>query len=131
MTDNNVDQAPLALPPNLLPEPREVSAEDLALCKTAHDSLLLCRQLARPHRTDGSIADWLEIDRGHWSCIMRGTKHMPTNKRIAFMRICGNLAPLQYEAAAFRRDLVRQVQTLEQENAALKARLAAYERLSA
>ena len=30
---------------------------------------------------------------------MQGRAHFPTRKRLALMRLCGNLAPIQFEAS--------------------------------
>src|SRR5574343_1642604 len=68
----------------------------IGLCKTGHEAVQLCIQLSRLPNQE--VCDQLGIDKGHWSRIMQGQAHFPTSKRIALMRVCGNRAPLQYEA---------------------------------
>lgn len=65
-------------------------------CGDEHDAVLLCIHLSKlPHEY---ISRALGIDKGHWSRIVQGRAHFPTRKRIALMRLCGNYAPIQYEA---------------------------------
>lgn len=44
------------------------------------------------------ICGQLGIDKGHWSRIMQGRAHFPTNKFRALMELSGSLAPLQFLA---------------------------------
>ena len=67
-------------------------------CQNFLDAIHLCVQLSRyKHYT---IADKLGIDRGHWSRMMQGQAHFPTNKMHELMQLCGNYAPLQWLAKA-------------------------------
>lgn len=66
-------------------------------CQDEHEAVLLCIHLSKlPHEY---LAKALGIDKGHWSRIVQGRAHFPTKKRIQLMRLCGNYAPIQYEAA--------------------------------
>jgi hypothetical protein len=70
----------------------------IAQCDTLLDAVLLCVQLSRlPHYV---VCQRLGIDRGHWSRILQGQAHFPTNKFTALMQLCRNLAPMQYLARA-------------------------------
>lgn len=70
--------------------------ELLSMCDDELDAIRLCIQLSR--FTHEFIGKELSIDKGHFSRIMSGTAGFPTTKRLALMRLCGNRAPLQYEA---------------------------------
>lgn len=67
-------------------------------CKDAKSAVLLCISLSRVRYSNTYLAMLLEIDKGHFSRILSGKAHFPTNKRIDLMMLCGNYAPLQYEA---------------------------------
>lgn len=67
-------------------------------CDELLDAILLCVHLSK--KTHTKIRDTLGIDRGHWSRIMTGQAHFPTNKIKPLMELCGNLAPLQWLANA-------------------------------
>lgn len=77
-------------------QPALVPQDLLSLCVTKLDAVRLCIQLSRlPH---AAISESLAIDKGHWSRIMQGQAHFPTNKEGDLMRLCGNYAPLQWAA---------------------------------
>jgi hypothetical protein len=79
-------------------KPSLVREELLSSCEDEHDAVLLCIHLSKlPHEY---IAQTLGIDKGHWSRIVQGRAHFPTKKRIALMRLCGNYAPIQFEATS-------------------------------
>lgn len=79
-------------------KPDYVELKLLAGCETLLQAIHLCVQLSRyKHYT---IADKLGIDRGHWTRMMQGQAHFPTNKLAALMQLCGNYAPLQWLAKA-------------------------------
>lgn len=83
----------------LLGEARKASLVDehlVSQCADEKAALLLCIQLSG--LSYEAICGHLAIDKGHWSRIMQGRAHFPTRKRLALMRLCGNLAPIQYEA---------------------------------
>lgn len=89
---------------NTLPDVANAPDELVGHCKSGHEAVQLCVQLS--HFSHEAICERLGIDKGHWSRIMQGRAHFPTDKRVALMRLCGNRAPLQYEAHELGLDLV-------------------------
>lgn len=83
--------------------PEPVSQEFIKACNTELEALNLCMNLSR--LPDEAIRDQLGIDKGHFSRIRKGRGNFPPNKRIALMNLCGNLAPVQYEAHRMGYDL--------------------------
>jgi hypothetical protein len=92
-------------------------------CDTLLDAILLCVHLSKlPHY---AVAERLAVDRGHWSRILQGQAHFPTNKMKSLMELCGNLAPLQWlsnacgiplaidEKAMRRANLMRELELLD------------------
>ena len=71
----------------------------VAKCKDERAAICLCVQLSG--LANEEIAHQLGIDKGHWTRIMQGRGHFPTHKRSQLMSLCGNLAPLQFEAMRF------------------------------
>lgn len=67
-------------------------------CEDEHDAVLLCIHLSK--LSHEYLCHALGIDKGHWSRIVQGRAHFPTRKRIQLMRLCGNYAPVQFEAAS-------------------------------
>ena len=111
-----------------LPAPKLVDDHLIAMCKNRLDAIRLCAQLSS--MSHEMIAESLGIDKGHWSRMMQGRANFPDAKSVEFMRLCGNLAPMQYEAKATGYELVKsaaekRVQELERELMAAKAALAA------
>jgi hypothetical protein len=84
--------------------PQEVPLEFVKACKSELEALNLCMNLS--NLSDEAIRDRLAIDKGHFSRIRKGRGNFPPNKRVALMELCGNLAPVQYEAWKVGRDLV-------------------------
>jgi len=83
----------------LLAEARKPELVDPALIQkldSEEEAILLCVHLSR--LSYEAICSRLGIDKGHWSRILQGRAHFPTRKRLALMQLCGNLAPIQYEA---------------------------------
>lgn len=79
-------------------KPDYVELKLLGQCDTLLDAIHLCIQLSRyKHYT---ICEKLGIDRGHWTRMMQGHAHFPTNKIASLMQLCGNYAPLQWLAKA-------------------------------
>lgn len=76
------------------------------LCRNEHEAIQLCVQLS--HYSHEAICERLGVDKGHWSRIMQGKAHFPSNRRVSLMRLCGNRAPLQYEAKELGLGLVEQ-----------------------
>lgn len=67
-------------------------------CQSFLDAIHLCIHLSKlPNYV---IAEKLGIDRGHWTRMMQGQAHFPTNKLHSLMQLCGNFAPLQWMAKA-------------------------------
>ena len=70
----------------------------LRTCDSLLDAVHLCIHLSKlPHY---AIAERLGIDRGHWTRMMQGQAHFPTNKLKPLMDLCGNFAPMQWLARA-------------------------------
>lgn len=74
----------------------DAPVELVRMCEDELDAIRLCIQLSR--FTHEYIGKELSIDKGHFSRIMQGQAGFPTHKRLALMRLCGNRAPIQYEA---------------------------------
>lgn len=108
-------------------KPDYVEMKLLAQCETLLQAIHLCIHLSRlPHY---AVAEKLGVDRGHWTRMMQGQAHFPTNKIATLMQVCGNYAPLQWlakatgqEIAVDQRELRRQ--QLRQELAELDAQAA-------
>lgn len=96
-------QREMGLLGNVKREPQAVSADLLRLCKTRLDAIRLCVQLSGYSRD--LICEELEIDKGHFSRMMSGRAHFPDAKSIDLMRLCGNYAPVQFEAMELGLDL--------------------------
>jgi hypothetical protein len=79
-------------------KPDYVEMKLLNQCETLLQAIHLCIQLSRYKHY--AICDKLGIDRGHWTRMMQGAAHFPTNKLAALMQLCGNYAPLQWLAKA-------------------------------
>jgi len=81
-----------------MPVPAMVEPQWLASCDSLLAAIHLCIHLSRlPHY---AIAERLGIDKGHWTRMMQGQAHFPTNKLIDLMNLCGNYAPMQWLALA-------------------------------
>src|SRR5690348_7987669 len=89
------------IPMRMLGEARKPDYVEMRLlqqCQTLLEAIHLCIHLSRyKHYV---IAQKLGIDRGHWTRMMQGQAHFPTNKLPALMQLCGNYAPLQWLAQA-------------------------------
>lgn len=81
---------------NKAKQPGMVADALLNSCKNRLDAIRLCVQLSS--LSNEVIAENLGIDKGHFSRIMQGKAHFPDSKSIALMYLCGNFAPMQYEA---------------------------------
>jgi transcriptional regulator with XRE-family HTH domain len=100
--------------------PVEVDWALIAKCNDEQDALLLCVHLSR--LANEEIARQLGIDKSHWTRIMQGRGNLPARKRTPLMSICGNLAPIQFEAMRFGRQLKEH--DVEREEKELMERLA-------
>jgi plasmid maintenance system antidote protein VapI len=79
------------------PKPSKIDDALLRTCSSFLEAIHLCIHLSRlPHY---AIAERLGVDRGHWTRMMQGQAHFPTNKLTALMDYCGNYAPMQWLAA--------------------------------
>jgi transcriptional regulator with XRE-family HTH domain len=83
--------------------PVEIDWALIAKCNDEQDALLLCVHLSR--LSNEEIARRLGIDKSHWTRIMQGRGNLPARKRTPLMSICGNIAPIQFEAMRFGRQL--------------------------
>lgn len=104
--------------------PVEVPFEFIKVCKCELEALNLCMNLS--NLSDETIRDTLAIDKGHFSRIRKGRGNFPPNKRVALMELCGNVAPVQYEAWRLGRELVerskdQQIRELREKLALLEA----------
>ena len=105
-------------------KPQEVPFEFIKACNSELEALNLCMNLS--NLSDETIRDHLGIDKGHFSRIRKGRGNFPPNKRVAVMELCGNLAPVQYEAWRVGRELVErskdaQIRELREKLALLEA----------
>lgn len=74
--------------------PGRVREDIISQCDTMLDAIHICVQLAKiPHK---AVAKRLGIDPGHWTRMMQGEAHFPTNKIKHLMEVCRNYAPLQW-----------------------------------
>lgn len=104
-------------------QPVMVADALLSTCKHRLDAIRLCVQLSS--LSNEVIAENLGIDKGHFSRIMQGKAHFPDSKSIDLMMLCGNYAPMQYEAMMLGFNLFRDPK--EQRKAELRAELNALE----
>jgi len=84
--------------------PADVPMEFIKACKDELAALNLCMNLS--NLSDETIRETLGIDKGHFSRLRKGRGNFPANKRIALMDLCGNRAPVQYEAFRLNCELV-------------------------
>ena len=78
--------------------------EIVKACKDELAALNLCINLSG--LSDEAIYTELCIDKGHFSRMRKGRGNFPANKRLRLMAICGNRAPVQFEALHLNCDLV-------------------------
>lgn len=64
--------------------------------KTLCDAIALCKQMSGLQEKEIYLA--LDIDPSHWTRIMKGDAHFPTDKLNQFMDLCGNETPLMWLA---------------------------------
>ena len=104
---------------------KPVPVDDILIrqCNSFLEAIHLCIHLSKlPH---WRICEQLGIDRGHWTRIMQGQAHFPTNKMHELIHLCGNFAPLQWlsnavgvplaidEKARRRAELMRELELLD------------------
>jgi transcriptional regulator with XRE-family HTH domain len=110
--------------------PQELDWALIAKCNDEQDALLLCVHMSR--LSNEEIARRLGIDKSHWTRIMQGRGNLPARKRTPLMSICGNIAPIQYEAMRFGRQLKEHdVEREEQELLSRLARVQAQKKIMA
>lgn len=103
--------------------PKLVDAHLLSVCKNRLDAIRLCVQMSG--LSNSYICERLHIDAGHFSRIMQGHANFPDTKSHSLMQLCGNAAPMQWEAQHFGFKL--SVDARAQRKAELIAELAALE----
>jgi len=86
------------------PKPTLAEWRLVEMCRDELDAVKLCMQLSG--LSHEAIGGYLGIDKGHLCRTLQGRAHFPTAKRTALMQLCGNLAPLQYEAMRAGMELV-------------------------
>lgn len=101
----------------------DVPLEFVKACKDELAALNLCINLS--NLSDETIREELGIDKGHFSRMRKGRGNFPANKRLHLMAICGNRAPVQFEALHLNCDLVEkskdsQIRELEAQLAQLR-----------
>lgn len=99
--------------------PVDVPHEFVRSCKDELSALNLCMNLS--NLSDETIRERLNIDKGHFSRLRKGRGNFPANKRVALMELCGNRAPVQYEAMRLNCDLIDK--TKDEQIKALEAQL--------
>jgi hypothetical protein len=104
--------------------PQLVADSLISKCRHRLDAIRLCVQLS--DYSNETIAENLGIDKGHFSRIMQGKAWFPDTKSVELMTLCGNYAPLQYEAHAtgfklFKDAVAQRKEELRKELAALEA----------
>ena len=77
-------------------KPAQAPIELVANCRHRLDAIRLCVQLSG--LANDTISSRLGIDKGHWTRIMQGKAWFPDTKSIDLMMLCGNYAPMQFEA---------------------------------
>ena len=75
---------------------KDAPAELVRMCDDEIEAVHLCIQLS-PHTHD-FIGKKLGIDKGHFSRMLSRAAGFPTHKRVQLMELCGNRAPVQFEA---------------------------------
>lgn len=103
--------------------PAMAPVELISACRHRLDAIRLCIQLSRLSLQ--RIGQELGIDTGHMTRIMQGKAHFPDAKSCDLMNLCGNVAPMQYEAMAMGFQLSADAKA--QRKAELLAELAALE----
>jgi hypothetical protein len=73
-------------------------------CKNRLEAIRLCVQLS--DHSNEYIAEKCGINKGNFTRMMQGKASLPDRLSIRFMEVCGNFAPLQYEAWACGFELV-------------------------
>lgn len=83
---------------NDLPDPVNLDMALIKAIRSPEQAISLC--FNQSGLTVEEVAEKLACDKSTMSRIINGRASLPERKRIAFMRVCGNRAPLQFEAHA-------------------------------
>lgn len=97
----------------------DAPAEFVGRCKNEIEAINLCINLSG--LSDEAIYTALNIDKGHFSRLRKGRGNFPSQKRLDLMGLCGNRAPVQYEAMRLNCDLIDK--TKDEQIKALEAQL--------
>lgn len=129
----NANQTPTTISNRGLPllsavaYPKEIDVALISQCRSHMDAIRLC--IHASNLSNQAVCDELGIDKGHWSRIMQGRAYFPNSKLPDLMRLCGNIAPLQYLASAMGYQIMRDPK--EQKRAELLKQLAELDRAAA
>ena len=77
-------------------KPSFVDAQLISSCQDGRDAIGLCMHLSG--YTAETLADMLGLSKGYVSKCLSGRGNFPAHLRVKLMEICGNYAPMQYEA---------------------------------
>lgn len=91
-------------------KPSLAPIELVKACRHRLDAIRLCVQLSS--LPNSVICSRLGIDNGHWTRIMQGQANFPDQKANDLMQVCGNYAPLQFEAWSNGFDLMEQAKDI-------------------
>jgi hypothetical protein len=81
-----------------MPKLRLLDESLIKKCRDEHEAIKLCFDQRTIKYSLTTLAAMLGMDQGHLSCVFAGTKHMPSRRRVMYMQLCGNAAPIQFEA---------------------------------
>lgn len=82
-----------------MPAPRLIELALVKACANARQALSLC--IRASGFTDERVAQLIGISKGYLSKVLNGRASLDGDRRIRLMRVCGNLAPAQFEAQQF------------------------------
>lgn len=91
--------------------PKRVADYVLNSCESLLDAIHVCIHVGKYNHK--YVAKKLGIDPGHFSRMMVGEAHFPTNKIDQLMQVCGNLAPLQWLARSMHQCVYEDPQKME------------------
>ncbi|SRR6266481_7120841 len=77
---------------------RRLPDELIKTCKDGQDAFKLNFDQRTVKYSQSVVAAACEMPGSQFSCILQGSKHPPSNKRIRYMEVTGNIALIQYEA---------------------------------
>ena len=105
--------------------PSKAPDELVRQCRHRLDAIVLCIQLSKMSHEE--VAHRLGIDKGHMSRILQGRAYFPDTKSVELMALCGNYAPMQYEAMQcgfelYENPVAKREAELEAELAAIRAK---------